>query len=147
MNDAQIEALENYADIFGRLTEENLPHLRAMLHETVVFTDPFNWLTGPDAFIAVFEHMFKTMDNPQFDILDICWSQNAGFIKWHMTGQVKSARTMPINITGMSEISLDDGGQILAHHDHWDSGSQLLAHVPIVGWIVKRIMRLFTLKM
>lgn len=146
MNDTQIQALETYANIFGNLTEPDLPDLKALLHENVVFTDPFNWLTGPDSFIRVFEHMFDTMDEPKFDILDICWSQNAGYIKWHMTGRVKSARTMPINITGMSEISLDDQGLVLAHHDHWDSGGQLLIHIPYVGWIVRRIMKLFTLK-
>ena len=146
MNETQTDALRIYAELFGDLTESNLPDLKALLHEGVVFTDPFNWLTGPDAFVGVFEHMFDTMDEPKFDILDICWSDNAGFIKWHMTGRVKSASTMPINITGMSEISFDDQGLVLAHHDHWDSSSQLLAHVPYVGWIVRRIMRLFVVK-
>ena len=146
MNQTQTDALHAYAELFGNLTETNLSELRAMLHENVVFTDPFNWLTGPDAFIHVFEHMFSTMDEPTFDILDICWSQNAGFIKWHMTGRVKSAKTMPINITGMSEISLDDQGLVLAHHDHWDSASQMLVHLPYIGWIVRRMMRLFEIR-
>ena len=146
MNATQIDALQAYAELFGNLTESNLPELRDLLHENVVFTDPFNFLTGPDAVISVFEHMFATMEEPKFDILDLCWSGNAGFIKWHMTGRVTSARTMPINITGMSEISVDDQGLVLSHFDHWDSGSQLLVHIPFVGWIVRRIMRLFTLK-
>lgn len=145
MNETQIEALHAYADLFGRLTPSDLPALQAMLDEQVVFSDPFNWLVGPEAFVGVFSHMFATMDDPSFDILDICYSQKAGFIKWHMTGQVRSARAMPVNITGMSEISFNDQGLVLAHHDHWDSGSQLLARLPYIGWITRRIMRLFSL--
>ena len=40
-----------------------------MLDDDVVFIDPFNKLHGKDVMVSVFEKMFDTMTDPQFDIL------------------------------------------------------------------------------
>jgi steroid delta-isomerase len=131
-----------YADLFGRLRPEDLPGLREMLAEQVVFQDPFSRLVGPAAFVSVFEHMFEVMDEPAFAVLDIAFSDEAAYLKWRMTGRVRRLPALPITITGMSEVRLDAKGQVIAHLDHWDSASQLLVHLPVlgrfVGWLLGR---------
>ena len=131
-----------YAELFGRLRPEDLPALQEMLAEQVVFQDPFSRLVGPEGFISVFAHMFEVMDAPAFAVLDIAYSDEAGYLKWRMTGRVRRLPALPIAITGMSEVRLDAKGQIIAHLDHWDSASQLLVHLPflgrLVGWLLGR---------
>jgi hypothetical protein len=46
----------------------------------------------------------------------------------------------------MSEVHFDANGAISQHIDHWDSASQLLSDLPYIGWITRRILRLFRLK-
>jgi hypothetical protein len=46
----------------------------------------------------------------------------------------------------MSEIHFNDDGLVTKHIDHWDSASQLLQTLPYIGWITRRILRLFRLK-
>ena len=141
----QQAALFAYADIFGAISPDKLSPLREMLSADVRFTDPFNQLAGPDAFIHVFEHMFEVMTNPHFEILDIAQSAQAGYIKWRMTGDIALKKPIAIDLTGMSEIHFDENGLVHAHIDHWDSASQLLAHLPLIGGLFRPVMRRFSL--
>lgn len=132
-----------YADLFGRLTPNRLDELGDLLSPDVVFTDPFNVIEGPAQFIAVFEHMFEVMVEPRFHIEDISVSDKAGYIKWRMTGRLKKKPDFTIDIIGMSEVTFATDGTLLCHIDHWDSASQLLSRLPVVGLFVRKLMRLF----
>ena len=134
-----------YAQFFGEMTPETLGNMKHFLGDGVIFTDPFNTLHGPDAFVAIFKHMFSVMKNPRFEILDVVASEKAGYIKWRMTGALKFLPSLKIDIKGMSEVQFDSVGLVTAHFDHWDSAHQLLARLPAVGWLVRRLMRLFAL--
>ena len=52
-----------------------------------------NDVTGRDGFRAIFEHMFKTCEEPRFHILDIATSTDQGeqraYLRWRMSGRVK----------------------------------------------------------
>ena len=135
---------KKYADYYARISPETLNELSAMLEADVVFIDPFNKLHGRDVMVSVFEKMFETMTNPQFEILDIAYSEQRAYLKWRMTGVVKAAPKMPFDLIGMSEVEFNSSGRVVLHHDHWDSASQLLSFIPYVGWIVRRICRLFS---
>ena len=139
----QTDKVKAYADYYEVIAPDTLDRLGAMLAEDVVFIDPFNKIEGKAQMVDVFRQMFKTMDNPKFEVLDVTLSSRAAYLKWRMTGTVKAAPKMPFDITGMSEVVFNDKGQVILHHDHWDSASQLLRHLPYIGWITRRIMRLF----
>ena len=134
-----------YAQLYAELTPETLGSIKHFLADDVIFTDPFNILHGPDAFVALFTHMYVVMKNPCFEILDIAASDQAGYIKWRMTGALQSRFSFQIDLTGMSEVHFNDAGLIISHFDHWDSAHQLLANIPVIGWLVKRMLRLFVL--
>ena len=134
-----------YARFFEEMTPETLGSMKQFLAEDIVFADPFNKLHGPDAFIAIFKHMYALMKNPRFDILDVAVSEKAGFIKWRMTGELRSRPSFQLDLTGMSEVQFNDAGLVTAHFDHWDSAHQLLAKLPVIGWLVRRLLTLFAL--
>jgi len=41
---------------------------------------------------------------------------------------------------------VDQQGKISQHIDHWDSASQLIRHLPVIGAIIRPILKLFQLK-
>ena len=134
-----------YARFFAEMTPETLDNMKHLLADDAVFTDPFNTLHGPDAFVAIFTHMYAVMKNPRFDILDVAVSEKAGFIKWRMTGELRSRPSFQFDLTGMSEVQFNNAGLVTAHLDHWDSAHQLLAKLPVIGWLVRRLITLFAL--
>ena len=134
---------EAYARYFEAIAPDTLDDLAQMLAQDVVFIDPFNRLEGRDQMVGVFAYMFETMTAPRFEVLDVATSADRAYLKWRMTGSVNAAPKMPFDITGMSEVVFDETGKVMLHHDHWDSASQLLVHLPYIGWITKRISGLF----
>lgn len=145
MTTKQIRELTTaYAELFGSLTPARLENLLALLNKDIVFMDPFNRIDGSNKFLAIFEHMFTVMAEPRFHIEDVAVSKSAGYIKWRMTGHLKRKPTFNVNIVGMSEVVFDKDGMLIRHIDHWDSASQLLSQLPVAGWFVRRLMRLFS---
>ena len=138
--------IHNYALLFSQLTPDNLSGIADLLSDEIVFSDPFNLTRGRDKFIRIFQHMFDVMENPKFEVLDLSFSSRAGYIKWRLTGKVKRWRRISINITGMSEVINDESGLITAHYDHWDSASQLLVFIPVLGLPAVWLLSLFRLK-
>ena len=50
--------------------------------------------------------------------------------------------SVPLELEGMSEIHHRAG--LVPHHiDHWDSASQLLSKLPLIGALVRQLMRIF----
>ena len=143
---SQHKSIEAYAHAFGEVTEENLPDLVAMTSPDIIFSDPFNTIYGQEGFRHVFDHMYKTCDDARFDITDIAHGNTASYIRWRMIARLKSWPRMDLDFEGMTEVHTDKNGLITAHYDHWDSASQLLAKLPVVGALVRRILKLFVLK-
>lgn len=143
---SRTSSIEAYAIAFGALTEDTLSDLVAMTSSDIIFKDPFNTIHGQDGFRHVFDHMYRTCDDPRFDITDIAHGKTASYIRWRMTARLKSWPRMHLDFEGMTEVHADSKGRITAHYDHWDSASQLLAKLPIVGALVRRILKLFVLK-
>ncbi|MBT5798709.1 MAG: nuclear transport factor 2 family protein [Alphaproteobacteria bacterium] len=147
MTDSEIQnVMEAYGDLFSRLTIDDLTELGALVSDDIVFSDPFNLTYGREKFVNIFAHMFKVMEQPQFKILDMCYSNRAGYLKWQLTGKVKKWQQIPIDITGMSEITINGNGKIIAHYDHWDSASQLLRFIPVLGAPTRWLLKLFRMK-
>ena len=134
-----------YADYYEAIAPDTLETLGGLLADDVVFVDPFNTLHGKTDFIAIFEHMFAVMSAPEFTILDVATSPQAGYIKWEMTGSLKSRPAFSVRLVGMSELVFDSDGQLILHHDHWDSAHQLLRHIPVAGFFIQKLLRLFAL--
>lgn len=135
-----------YAEAFAALTEDNMPGLMALVSDDIVFTDPFNKVFGKDGFEAIFQHMFKTCEDPQFTVSDIASGVNGHYLRWRMTGRLKSWPQTTLMLEGMSEIRLDANGLVSHHLDHWDSASQLLSTLPVIGAIIRPVLKLFQLR-
>lgn len=142
----KMDTANSYRKAFEDLTPKTLDHLVALTAPDIIFTDPFNTVHGQDEFRRVFSHMFDTCDNPQFIVSDIAPGSEAIYMRWTMTGQIRGYKNHMLSLDGMSEIHVNENGLVTKHIDHWDSASQLLQTLPYIGWITRRILRLFRLK-
>ena len=146
MNTENCLPIYKYAHLFSQLTADNLADLSKMVTDDIEFSDPFNITYGKTKFIAIFSHMFDVMLDPKFEILDLSESQRASYIKWRLTGKVKRFSLIKINIVGISEVKANSEGKITTHHDHWDSASQLLTLIPVLGLTTRLLLKMFKMK-
>ena len=144
-----LKFLNDYKNIFEKINENNLKSFDSIINENVNFEDPFNKIIGKENFISIFKDMFKKIENPRFFVLDLSVSdlrvsEGIGYIRWTLKGKFKK-KHKEFSIDGMSEVKFDQSGKVLIHIDHWDSLTQLITKIPIVGNIVKLILKFFNI--
>ena len=132
------EILERYCAAFVALTPQTLNDLGALVSDDVRFRDPFNDVRGRAVFLKVFEDMFEQTQDPRFRVIDKALGEKCAFIRWDMTFQ-RGGKDW--RFEGVSEIWIDEEGRVTAHLDHWDSGAQLYAKIPLLGAVVNAIRR------
>ena len=131
-----LDAARAYGRAFERLTPTTLSDLAALWTDDVLFRDPFNEIRGISASLAVYRHMFETLDDPRFVVLDVTASETAAYLKWRMTFRSKG-RLDTWTIEGVSELAVADDGRVRSHFDHWDAASQLYEKMPVLGVLMR----------
>lgn len=138
--------VNDYVLAFSGLKESNVDNLYDLVAHDVFFKDPFNVVHGKNDFCRIFNHMFETCTAPKFTISDVAHSNNASYLRWQMTGSLKRWPYTNLLFEGMTEVRVNRKGEISHHIDHWDSASQLMQHLPIIGTVIRPILNLFQLK-
>ena len=132
------DALRQYVRFYETLTPQSLNELERLCDPQVRFRDPFNDVRGVAAYRRVLEKMFEETRAPSFVVLDSAEGRAASYLRWRFTCQI---RGKALEIDGMSEVSFDSHGRVVAHIDHWDAGGQVYEKVPLVGTLLRVIRR------
>ena len=127
-----------YADAYEALSPETIADLCALVAPDVRFRDPFSDFSGRERLGAVFRHMFAGLSQPAFVVRDIACSGRVAYLRWDFSF---AYRGRDYRVEGMSEVHFRDDGLVAAHLDHWDSGSQVYLHVPLLGRIIAFLRR------
>ena len=135
--------INNYLNLFSNLNKENIKKFDDLVVKDIVFIDPFNNIKGLDNFKNIFYHMFDTVEEPKFDIVDYAQNKDHIFLKWKMTFYAfKASQT----IEGMSDITLNKEGKVISHLDYWDSLNGIFIKLPFLGFLYKISLRMFKIK-
>ena len=135
--------INNYLNLFSNLNKENIKKFDDLVVKDIIFIDPFNNIKGLDNFKNIFYHMFDTVKDPKFDIIDYAQNKDHIFLKWKMTFYAfKASQT----IEGMSDITLNKEGKVISHLDYWDSLNGIFIKLPFLGFLYKISLRMFKFK-
>lgn len=133
------QILANYQKLFENLSLQTVEEdfLQVFSHD-VYFKDPFNAAHGLTKLQAIFRHMFSTLHEPQFRILDLASSHNRGFLEWQFTFKLKANAEQQL-IQGVSKIEINQQGQVCSHIDYWDTGEYVYLKIPLLRRIIAMI--------
>ncbi len=130
-------ALAAWGEAWERLTPETIPALLALADPAILFRDPFQEIRGREGLDRMLRHMFATVAEPRFTVTDRAEGAEAGYLRWVFTIASGPVR----RIEGVSEIRFGASGLVAAHLDHWDSGSQVYARLPLLGAVIRAVSR------
>ena len=128
--------LEDYITYYERLNGRSVRLLEKMAAPEIRFIDPFHDVRGIEAMEAVLKNLFdRHIERSKFTVTNTGWGRDGytAFLRWDFTFMPKG-RNEEWVIEGMSDIVFGPDGKIVQHHNHWDSGSQIMAHIPVLGW-------------
>lgn len=117
-------------------------HFLSLMTDDVTFSDPFNKVQGKAAVRHVYDHMFRTLGDVRFDIRRAAMDGDTLLMAW--TFSARQAAMGRFSFEGASEVRFTPEGLVAAHADYWDSGSEILAKLPVLGLGFRGFLKLFS---
>lgn len=130
--------LESIAVYFETLTPASLSELQRLYHPQAQFKDPFNDVRGLPAIERIFAHMFTQVQRPRFHIVSGLVQDPIAWMEWDFLFEQRNAT---IVIRGVSKLDFDSDGKIKQHRDFWDTGEELYAKLPLIGWVIQGLRK------
>ena len=138
----QTERFQLIARWFEQLTAESLNEIESLYASRARFVDPFNDLQGVALVRQVFEHMFKTLEQPRFVVTRLASTGPIGFMTWTFSFTCRGRAQV---IEGCTQFELDAGGLIVLHQDYWDAAAQVYEQIPLLGSVLRVLRRKLSL--
>jgi steroid Delta-isomerase len=136
------EPLRRLALWFNHLQPADLPHVERYYAPQASFKDPFNEVVGPQAIRGVFEHMYRTLDNPRFVVTGAVSQGAEAFLTWEFHFRFKRSGPAPNQVVrGSTHLRFDSHGLVLWHRDYWDVAEELYEKLPVVGSVMRWLKR------
>ena len=134
-------AIERFVDFISRLSEENIrAKARKVYAADAYLNDTLKESIGIDRIEAYFIETARAAEEITARVEDVAESGGNYYFRWTMNVRFKKFKKgETVRSIGMSHIRFNSAGQVVLHQDYWDSGSNLFEHIPVVGWLIRRI--------
>jgi len=126
---------------FETLARQDVPKLRQLYSDDASFKDPFNEVRGIAAIEAIFQHMFDSLDQPRFVIIDAIVQGDQCFLTWDFLFRMRRFSKDEQRIRGGSHLRFAADGRIVMHRDYWDAAEELYEKLPLVGGLMRWLKR------
>ena len=140
------ERTDAVVHFFENLQRSELSRLGQIYAPQARFKDPFNEVQGVAQIEAIFEHMYRSLEQPHFIVTERVLQGRQCFLVWDF--RFRFQRFSPEQwqtVQGSSHLRFDDQGLIEYHRDYWDAAQELYEKLPAVGavmrWLRRRAMR------
>ena len=136
--------MEDYRDkirsIYNNFDGKNLSLLDNFYDENVVFQDPMVSLVGRIDLKSYYKHSYQNVKNINFQFTDILRDENKYSASWIMkivVAGLNQGREYTVN--GVSVLHFNESGMVIYHRDYLDMGEMIYEHIPLQGFIIKKI--------
>ncbi len=137
----EAEALARFGDLFSEFTPEAMREkVRRVYAEDVYFNDTLKEIRGIDALEDYLVESAEAVEVGRVEIQDVARSDGNYYVRWIMELQFKKMkRGQMTRSSGISHLMFNASGQVVYHQDYWDAAGGLFEHIPVVGWMIRKI--------
>lgn len=137
-DDARVQRVAAW---FEALTPQALAQIGDVYAPQARFKDPFNDVSGLPAIRGVFEHMYRALAEPRFEVLQAVVQGDDCFLVWDFRFRFRRFDDAAQCVRGTSHLQLDARGRIVMHRDYWDTAEELYEKLPVVGTLMRWLRR------
>ena len=134
-------ALDHLIRTFETLSQDRVGALGNLYSTDAFFKDPFNEVRGHDAIIAIFNHMYRQVYGPRFEIKHSILEGEDAFIVWEFIFRMKNKAGKEQRIHGSSHLRFSPDHKVVYHRDYWDAAEELYEKIPGLGWLMRLLRR------
>lgn len=131
--------LNNFVDIYQKLSTNNLDLLKNVYHEDVTFIDPIHQIQGFNNVFQYFQDLYRNVSTCNFTITNVIVEHEQAAIYWEMTYlHHKLNQGKLITVHGSTHIKGQDD-KVIYHRDFLDLGAMIYEQMPFLGKLIKWI--------
>ena len=135
MSDA---ALENVKAFWEAISPSTVATLERVYTDDAYFRDPFNEVRGTAELKRIFNHMFETLHEPRFTIVESVRQDSSAFLVWDFHFRVKAWKPgVTRRIHGSSHLRFAPDGRVSYHRNYWDAAGELYSTLPLIGPVIR----------
>lgn len=148
-NQSSMNVIERFCKIYTDLCEVSSDDLATIYGENVVFVDPITTHRGLKEVQRYFANLLTQAQSCKFDIATIAQCSDmkrsdpeAPFthvVNWTMTLTLKKGQKV-ITLDGTTQLKVEND-IITYHKDYYDLGEMVYEHIPVLGFIIKKIKK------
>ena len=132
------QKFKDIAHYFETLTPESVGQIKSLYAPAARFKDPFNDVRGTAEIERIFQHMYVSLTQPRFVIVEQIVDGSQAFLTWEFRFKFKRFDTQTEQVVfGTTHLVLDERGQISLHRDYWDAAEELYEKLPVVGSLMR----------
>jgi len=139
-----MDVITRFRHTYRDLCQVEPDALNKLYTDDVVFIDPITTHRGLPQVQEYFSNLLVHANSCEFDISDILeckskTSQITHVANWTMTLVLKQKNKI-ITLDGTTQLSVKND-LIVYHKDYYDVGEMVYEHIPLLGFVIKRIKR------
>ena len=137
--------IASFAQRFAAIDHDNLHILEQIYHSDVHFSDPIHDVFGLAALHGYCANLYENVSALHFDFTQLSpIDDEQALLCWTMTYRhPRLAGGRPIQVPGVSQVWFREG-KAYRHIDHYDAGTLLYEHVPVLGTLIRWMKRRMT---
>ncbi|TKB02987.1 nuclear transport factor 2 family protein [Alteromonas portus] len=141
-----MDVITHFCKIYTDICQISPVDLEGVYADDILFIDPITTHRGIEEVKNYFANLLTQAESCKFDIADIftCSKQISSrhsnvthVVNWTMTLVLKD-NAKKITLDGSTQLSVRNNF-IIYHKDYYDLGEMVYEHVPILGFIIKKI--------
>ncbi len=131
---------ERIREAFNNLRAESMEILDSFYSPEVVFQDPLGRIEGLSALKQYYAHMYENVLSIRFDATDELVQGDKHVLIWSMYLRARSLnKGNEVVLDGNSVLHFDADDLVRFHRDYFDMGAFIYVHIPIVGYVIRKI--------
>lgn len=140
---AYSKQLEQLKSFYADMHSNDFSAIDTLYHPNIVFKDAVQEVHGREPLKAYFTHGLGNAEQCLFHFEQVSQSGNNAFLVWEMRLKHPSiGGGKEIIVPGASWVQFDaDSGLITLHRDFCDLGAMVYEHLPVIGFLVRKVRR------
>jgi hypothetical protein len=127
---------ESYADL---TSDDLVERMSALYAESMFFNDTLHTFQHRDDLLSYLERTGTSLSESTVEVRQVMSDGPDVFVRWTMSFRTRAlGQDIHSQSIGMTHLRFDVDGRVVLHQDFWDSGHALYAHLPFVGFAVRR---------
>jgi hypothetical protein len=139
---AEADALARFQRFFSDFSPNKIQQLlNDTYSDDVWFNDTLKTIVGREPLREYLKHGAEAVEACVVDVKETLKNDRGDyFVRWVMTIRFKRFKKgQDTHTIGMSHLRFNSAGLVCFHQDYWDSTAGIFEHVPVLGWMIRKI--------